>query len=71
MRGLSKQLPATYSKAYRWDGEMREIAKFLEPERGAVEMLTGAADLYIHVAADYREGPKLRSSQLSTGLLAR
>jgi 3-hydroxyisobutyrate dehydrogenase-like beta-hydroxyacid dehydrogenase len=55
---LSNQLPAMYSKAYRWDGEMREIAKFLEPERGAVDMLTGAADLYIHIAADYREGPQ-------------
>lgn len=55
---LSKQLPMMYSKAYRWDGEMREIAKFLEPERGAVGMLTGAADLYDHIAADYREGPQ-------------
>jgi putative dehydrogenase len=55
---LSMMLPAMYSKAYRWDDEMREIAKFLEPERGAVDMLTGAADLYNHVAAEFREGTK-------------
>ena len=55
---LSKVLPAMYSKAYRWDDEMREIAKFLEPERGAVGMLTGAADLYNHIAAEFREGAR-------------
>lgn len=55
---LSKQLPTMYAKAYRWDGEMREIAKFLEPEQGAAGMLTGAADLYVHVAADNRAGPQ-------------
>ena len=55
---LSKVLPAMYSKAYRWNDEMREIAKFLEPERGAVGMLTGAADLYNHIAAEFREGTR-------------
>lgn len=54
---LSKQLPTMYAKAYRWDGEMREIAKFLQPEQGASEMLTGAANLYQHVADDNRTGP--------------
>lgn len=55
---LSKQLPSMYDKAYRWDGEMREIAKFLLPEQGASEMLTGAANLYEHIAADNRTGPQ-------------
>jgi 3-hydroxyisobutyrate dehydrogenase-like beta-hydroxyacid dehydrogenase len=55
---LSKALPSMYDKAYRWDGEMREIAKFLLPEKGASTMLTGAADLYVHIAEDNREGPK-------------
>lgn len=54
---LCKMLPAMYAKAYRWDDEMREIAKFLEPEQGAAAMLTGAADLYQHVAEDNRAGP--------------
>ncbi len=54
---LQKQLPTMYAKAYRWDGEMREIAKFLQPEQGASGMLSGAADLYEHIAEDNREGP--------------
>jgi putative dehydrogenase len=55
---LSKALPTMYDKAYRWDGEMREIAKFLLPEKGASTMLTGAADLYEHIADDNRAGPQ-------------
>lgn len=53
---LAKRLPAMYSKAYRWEGEMREIAKFLEPDRGAVGILIGAADLYNRIAAEYKAG---------------
>ncbi len=55
---LLKMLPSMYAKAYRWDGEMREIAKFLEPERGASEMLAGAAALYQHIAEEHRIGPQ-------------
>lgn len=55
---LCRQLPIMYDKAYRWDGEMREIAKFLLPEEGASGMLTGAADLYVHVAEENRAGPR-------------
>jgi 3-hydroxyisobutyrate dehydrogenase-like beta-hydroxyacid dehydrogenase len=53
---IQKKIPGIYSKAYRWDGEMREIAKFLEPEAGAVAMLRGAAELYKHVGEEYKEG---------------
>ena len=53
---LSKKIPAMYSKAYRWDDEMREIARFLEPEAGSVGMLTGAADLFNYIAAEYSKG---------------
>ena len=45
------------TKAYRWVGEMEEIATFLVPETGSSEMLSGAARLYEHVAADNRAGP--------------
>lgn len=55
---LCRQLPRMYPKAYRWDGEMREIARFLMPEQSSSAMLSGAADLYNHVAADNRAGPK-------------
>lgn len=53
---LSRTLPSMYAKAARWDGEMRQIARFLEPEEGAAAMLTGAADLYEHIAEAHREG---------------
>jgi L-threonate 2-dehydrogenase len=55
---LSKALPSMYDKAYRWDGEMREISKFLLPEKGASTMLAGAADLYERIAEDNRAGPQ-------------
>lgn len=47
---LSRQLPGMPDKAYRWDGEMREIAKFLAPEEGSAAMLDGAADVYVRIA---------------------
>jgi 3-hydroxyisobutyrate dehydrogenase-like beta-hydroxyacid dehydrogenase len=55
---LKTQTPGMYAKAHRWDGEMLEIAKFLEPETGAAEMLSGAADLYRHVAQHNQQGPQ-------------
>jgi hypothetical protein len=55
---LCRMLPVMYAKAYRWDDEMREISKFLEPEQGAAGMLSGAATLYQHVADDNRAGPQ-------------
>ncbi len=55
---LAKMIPSMYAKAYRWDDEMREISRFLEPERGAADMFTGAAVLYRHVAEDNRIGPQ-------------
>jgi 3-hydroxyisobutyrate dehydrogenase-like beta-hydroxyacid dehydrogenase len=55
---LSKAMPTMYDKAYRWDGEMKEISKFLLPEQGASRMLAGAAELYEHIAEDNRAGPQ-------------
>jgi putative dehydrogenase len=43
---LTRQIPTMYPKAYRWDGEMREIAKFGHPEPGVTEMYTGLAERY-------------------------
>lgn len=51
-----RALPGMYSKAYRWDGEMLEIAKFLEPETGAATMFEGASQIYEHIAEADREG---------------
>ena len=49
---LARNLPGMPDKAYRWDGEMREIAKFLSPEEGSAAMLSGAADLFVRIADD-------------------
>lgn len=54
---FQKMLPAMTAKAYRWDGEMLEISKFLSEEPGAAEIFKGAASVYRHVAADHRIGP--------------
>jgi len=54
---LAKMLPSMYAKAYRWDDEMFEIARFLEPEEGAAEMLSGAGALFRSIAAAHRTGP--------------
>jgi hypothetical protein len=53
---LGRTLPQMYAKAYRWVGEMEEIAKFLEPESGGSAMLRGAAQLYEDIAGDYAGG---------------
>ena len=43
---LTRQIPTMYPKAYRWDGEMREIAKFGRAEAGVAKMYEGLADRY-------------------------
>jgi 3-hydroxyisobutyrate dehydrogenase-like beta-hydroxyacid dehydrogenase len=49
---LTRQLPTMYPKAYRWVGEMREIATFGEAEPGVPVMYEGLAQLYEAIAAD-------------------
>jgi L-threonate 2-dehydrogenase len=41
-----------YSKAYRWVGEMEEIADFVGRDRGESAIYDGAAKLYTRLAAD-------------------
>jgi putative dehydrogenase len=43
---LTRQIPRMYPKAYRWDGEMREIAAFGKVEPGVAKMYEGLADRY-------------------------
>ncbi len=43
---LTRQIPRMYPKAYRWDGEMREIASFGKIEPGVEKMYEGLADRY-------------------------
>lgn len=53
---LARQLPSMYAKAYRWDGEMHEIARFVAPEAGAAQMYEGAAEWYGQVAESWKQG---------------
>jgi len=57
LRYLSSQVPAMYSKAYRWVAELDEIASFVGDERAEHEMLAAAAHLYERLAEDF-EGEK-------------
>ncbi len=65
--GTVRQLPMIYKKAYRWDGEMEEIAKFLQPETGGSEIFQGAADLYRALARDVDSGPASERLALLAG----
>jgi putative dehydrogenase len=57
LRYLSNQVPAMYSKAYRWVAELDEIASFVGDEHAEREMLAAAARLYERLAEDL-EGKK-------------
>lgn len=48
---LTRQIPTMYPKAYRWDGEMREIASFGSPEPGVAVMYSGLAERYAAIGA--------------------
>lgn len=53
---LSRSVPGMYSKAYRWVGEMEEVADFVGPGPQQ-EIFAGIAELYDHLAEDF-EGSK-------------
>ena len=59
-----RQLPVVLRKAYRWDGEMEEIAKFLLPETGGAGLFQGAAQLYRDLARDVAAGADAERMQL-------
>lgn len=56
LEAAARQLPMVLKKAYRWDGEMEEIARFLLPETGGAGIFEGAAQLYRDLARDFAEG---------------
>ena len=59
-----RQLPGVLRKAYRWDGEMEEIAKFLLPETGGAGIFNGAAQLYRDLARDVEAGDEAERMRL-------
>ncbi|MFT8247240.1 DUF1932 domain-containing protein [Roseomonas sp. BN140053] len=50
---LGRSVPGMFDKAYRWVGEMDEIAAFVGPEHGEGDIYRGAAQLYARLAADH------------------
>ena len=55
---LSRQVPAMYSKAYRWVAELEEISAFVGEDRPEHAMLEAAARLYERIAADVERREK-------------
>ena len=51
--GCSAQIPAMYSKAYRFVGEMEEISDYVGEDVSAQEMFDAFADFYTRLAADF------------------
>ncbi len=51
---LQRQIPTVYPKAYRWVGEMEEIARHLDSDATA-QMFAGAARTYESVARQWRD----------------
>ena len=50
---LQRSVPAMYSKAYRFVGEMEEIADYVGEDASAQEMFDAFADFYTRLAADF------------------
>lgn len=61
---LQRQVPAMYSKAYRFVGEMEEIADYVGDDASAQEMFDSFADFYTRLATDY-DGPQTEVGALT------
>lgn len=55
---LTRQVPAMYSKAYRFVGEMEEIADFVGEDEAAHQMFEGITQLYERLAQDVETDKK-------------
>ncbi|HTW89955.1 MAG TPA: DUF1932 domain-containing protein [Candidatus Binataceae bacterium] len=62
---LARRIPDMLPKAYRWEGEMEEIASFLGDDEAGASMFKGAAKLYSRLAEAVRQNPELKSRELS------
>ena len=52
-RWFERQIPAMYSKAYRWVAEMREISEFVGEDAAASALFEANAQFYERMAADH------------------
>jgi hypothetical protein len=64
---LQRSIPAMYSKAYRFVGEMEEISDYVGEDVSAQEMFDAFADFYTRLAADF-EGPQTEVGALTAFL---
>ncbi len=55
LQRFAKSLPDMFPKAYRWSGEMREIAAFVGDDAAARQAFEAFAELYERLGLDYRE----------------
>jgi 3-hydroxyisobutyrate dehydrogenase-like beta-hydroxyacid dehydrogenase len=63
-----RMVPGSFDKAYRWEGEMEEIAEFVGPDEGARGIYRAIARFYAGMAAD-AAGPN-RDTAAIAALLA-
>ena len=64
---LQRSIPAMYSKAYRYVGEMEEISDYVGEDLSAQEMFDAFADFYTRLAADH-EGSQAEVNALTAFL---
>ncbi len=61
---FQRAIPAMYSKAYRFNGEMDEIAEYVSEDPAARKMFEAISEFYTRFAADYA-GPQEETAALS------
>jgi 3-hydroxyisobutyrate dehydrogenase-like beta-hydroxyacid dehydrogenase len=64
LSSLQRQVPDMLPKAYRWVGEMREIASFAAEDAATAAVFGGFAQLFQHIAQDVA-GERNESAQLT------
>ena len=64
---FERQIPAMYSKAYRWVAEMREISEFVSADSAGSALFEANARFYERMAADHA-GDKRETGALSAFL---
>jgi 3-hydroxyisobutyrate dehydrogenase-like beta-hydroxyacid dehydrogenase len=64
---FTRAIPDMYAKAYRFVGEMDEIADFVGEDPAARQMYLAISDFYTRIAADF-EGKREETSALSAFL---
>jgi L-threonate 2-dehydrogenase len=64
---LQRSVPGMFDKAYRFSGEMREIADFVSQDAAAEKTYNSYAEFYDRIAADH-SGPKTEIGALARAL---